>query len=347
MNFPPIQILTDRKSFDDLFEPHGLKGQWRNFSPEAMYVLTSLLKPAIKKDFLIYDCDTITTKNEGIELFLIQEQLLHHSNEKLEYFDRFHAEVVGQLIEFNSNDYQKNITKSERLKRICCNPFDEKQVIDILGVLCLQIVGVVKYDKKNPNNNRTGILWNQNVLPPVNSLIVANSYIPNILERDYSITRESLLQSVSEDLEKYFNAILPNDKFSCSYDLIFLTKKTSKKHENKRFNKIDLLFTDHFVSLSNIIEHLRCTLSNKWKAPKVFLSEEWHHRKIFSDYFIIYHDDSVQGKRSTTYTIEGILKSYDSYWTNLEDANRYFNNNLNSFIRHKSLKAAVIESKNA
>lgn len=345
MNFPPIQILTDRKSFDDLFEPQGLKGNWRNFTPEAIYVLTSLLTLKIKKDFLIYECDTSPWNNNGLENFLIQEQLLHTDINKLEYFDRFDTKAVGPIIEFNSHNYEWNTSKSERLKRICCNPFDEKQVIEILGVLCIQIVGVVIHDKKNPSKSKTGIFWNQKVLPPVNSLIVANSYIPNISKIQYDFTREQLLQIVPIALEKYCNTILPSHIFNGTYALFFLTKRTSKKDEEKRHNIIDRLFTDHYVSLKNIVDYLQCNISHKWKAPKVFLSEEWHHRKIFSDYFMIYHDDSVQGTRSTTYTIEGFLRAYDSYWNNLEDANRYFNNNLDSFIKHKSLKAAVIESK--
>jgi hypothetical protein len=347
MNFPPIQILTDQKSFDDLFEPQGLKGGWRNFTPEAIYVLTSLLTPKIKKDFLVYECDNNPWKKSGLENFLIQEQLLHSNINKLEYFDRFDTKNVGPIIEFNSHDYKWNMLKSERLKRICCNPFDENQVIDILGVLCFQIVGDIIYDKKNPSKSKTGIFWNQKVLPPVNSLVVANSYIPATSEIELNFTREKLLQLLPNELEKYCNAILPSDIFSGTYELIFLTKNASKKDKEDRFNKIDRLFTDHFISLPRLNAHLQSTLSPKWKAPKVFLSEEWHHRKIFSDYFLIYHDDSIHGKRSTTYTIQGILRAYDSYWTNLEEANRFFNNNLNSFIRHKSLKSAIIESKDA
>jgi len=347
MNYPPIQILTDRKSFDDLFEPIGLRGNWRNMSPEAIHVLSFLFTQTIKKDFIIYDCDALPWKSEGVEGHLMLEGLLHTNRNKLDFFDRFDTEIVGPIIEFNSRDYEFNLNKSERLKRICCNPFDENQVIDILGVLCFQIVGDIIYDKKNPSKSKTGIFWNQKVSPPVNSLIVANSYIPAISGTELKFTREKLLQLLPNELEKYCNVILPSDIFSGTYALIFLTKKASKKDKENRFNKIDHLFTDHFMSLPTLNAHLQSALSPKWKAPKVFLSEEWHHRKIFSDYFLIYHDDSIHGKRSTTYTIQGILRAYDSYWTNLEEANRFFNNNLNSFIRHKSLKAAIIESKDA
>jgi hypothetical protein len=246
--------------------------------------------------------------------------------------------VPGRLIEFNGLGYDKNRKKIETLGRVCVNLSEEKQVIDFLGLLF--------YRSSGDTNEKTGefaepILWKGEVVPPAKSVLIANSYMPTKWMNQTD--EHQLLERFGNDCLDYTNLILGNH-FERSINFSLLTRKRNTKdfkEKKEPYNLVDQLACDVGIPIKACEECLDDHSSGSFKNSRILLSETWHHRKIFSEYWSVYSDDSLGS--STTYTIHGYMVNPESYYYQLYEIDRNFSNQLIPFIESNKLRTFIYE----
>jgi hypothetical protein len=343
MKFPRIQILSDKKSFNDFFEI-DTKGKWREYSAAAVSIISTMVanveRSLIDIDVVLYGTKqgayTDFDRNPFVQL-LQRDGHYHPTTKKLSDFDNRDVGVTGRLIEFNGFAYDKNRRKIEALGRICVNINEEKQVVDFLGLLF--------YKSSGDTNHKTGefaepIRWRGEMLPPTKSLLVANSYIPRKWAGDLNVVQ--MFRKFGNACHRYTQLILQhrNEK---PVDFMLLTKQRRRKDfdPDKPFNLVDQLVNNCDVTTDDCAAHLDNHASGLFQNSKVLLSESWHHRKIFSEYWSVFLDHSLDA--STTYSVYGILNDAESYYHQLYEMNRSFDDQLIPFIESNKLRTFIYE----
>jgi hypothetical protein len=344
MKFPRIQILSDKKSFNDFFELDA-KGSWRGYSASAVSIISTVVanveRSLIDIDVVLYGKKQEAYKDFDCNPFVqILQRDGHYSPipKKLSDFDKLDVRVTGRLIEFNSSNYDKNRKKMEELGRLCVNLSEEKQVVDFLGLLF--------YKSSGDTIEKSGefsepIRWKGETQPPAKSLLVANSYMPTkwLNQRDGS----ELLNRLGNDIFDYSELILGNH-YEQSVNFSLLTKKRSAedfKEKIKPYNLTDQLIGDVGISLEECEACLDNHSSGVFQNSRVLLSHTWHHRKIFSEYWSIFTDDSIGS--ATTYTIHGMMVNPESYYYQLYEMNRNFDNQLIPFIESNKVRQLIYQ----
>jgi hypothetical protein len=337
MRHPRLQLLTDYKSFCNLFDI-GQRGAWRYFDADVIHHITHILKD-IEHDVVVYDY-VKEDDFSGIEDHLKRQSALFFTSRTLEFFDRFSFGEVGRMVEMNNLDYKTNSIKSERLKRICFNIEDPNQITDFLGFVNARVSGSIVFEKGSTNKKDSILDWSFKEINVIDSIVLGNSYIDVLESKKIStLDNTELEDELKKGIHSYLRSVFPNDEFKKKYRFFYLTKV--RKHivgEQKPNNIIEALYHERAYSEDRIEDIIREALEDLCSDVKLIWCDNWHHRKIFSDYFRIVHDDSLGLKRSTTYSIEGILHHYRAYWEGVEELKRHSGERLKSFYGVKSLK---------
>jgi hypothetical protein len=344
MKFPRIQILSDKKSFNDFFELDA-KGRWREYSSSAVSIISTVVAN-VERSLIDIDVVIYGTKQGGYKEFdrnpfvqiLQRDGHYHMTTKKLSDFDKLDVRTTGRLIEFNSSNYDKNRKKMQELGRLCVNLSEEKQVVDFLGLLF--------YKSSGDTCEKTGefsepIRWRGATQPPAMSLLIANSYMPTKWIRQQDANE--LLNRLGNDVFDYSDLILRNH-YAKSVNFSLLTKKRSAEElrgKKEPYNLTDQLLVDAGISLEECEAWLDSHSSGVFKKSRVLLSHTWHHRKIFSEYWSIYSDDSIG--YSTTYSIHGMLVDLESYYYQLYELNRNFDNQIISFIESNKVRQLIYQ----
>jgi hypothetical protein len=341
MEFPRIQILTDFNSFVNIFDIEGL-GSWRGYSAEAVHIISSLTKAGLRNHILIYDFSDIPnniSNNPGIAL--AQKNLsLFFDTKSLSFYDRYSISQIGRVIEFNNLSLIQNKEKSQKLKRICVNISEENQIIQILGILTFS------YSENRGDLGKKfdhAIRWPLEIKPPIKNLIMADNYFP--LSK-VGTSKQELINHICKEFSRLIRLVVKDFENLNELEFTYLTKKINleyKKNTTEQLNTINLLLCQ-IQDKKEIENLLNQELSGILSHVKIELSDKWHHRKIFSDYFMIFSDNTVI-KNETSYSIQGLLLNYSAYYTNLQEANRAFKKSLDNFVNSNGLLSTFLNSK--
>lgn len=340
MKYPKLQILTDYKSFRSLYEIDA-RGEWRDLELNALRIICQIMSNDIEHEIIIYNESTIT-KPSHKEDILLRSSSLFFVNKPLEYFDSFSINSIGRLIEINNLDYKTNYNKSIRLKRICFNLNDSLQIFEILGFLGSNYCGYNCSDINSIYEEDFRSVWNNSSFLVADTLIMANSFVPSWKKSWNGYGPSQLELEFKRLFGNYLKVLFPLDTFSGKCNFYYLTKIRSKfNKKNDPLNIVDKLLNDFNYTDDDIQELMRQSWEGFYGNVKLIISDNWHHRKIFSDYFRIVHDDTLGLGRSTTFSIEGILHSYSGYWEGLGELRNHGNGKFDIFFGEKSLKEVL------
>ncbi len=343
MHYPKLQLLTDYKSFCNLFEI-ACRGSWRDLEIDAVYNISHMLR-GVEHEVIVYDYVKQYDFTYKEDYFRFQSALFF-TNKPLSYFDRFSLDKMGRAVEMNNLDYKTNSMKSELLGRLCFNIEDSNQVKDFLGFLTTNTSGSVVYTKKSRHNHTALLDWSFKDLEVMNSIVIGNSYIDSIKsDKILELDALQLEQELKNGVQNYLRSIFPDSDFKGKYHFYYITKiSRTGDFQVSPINIVDALYNRFGYSHESIEDIIRLGLGNLCSKMTLILNNHWHHRKIFSDYFRIVHDDTLGLKRSTTYSIEGILHHYAGYWAGVEELKRHSAGKLDMFCKVKSLKEILAEA---